>query len=162
MSFFPVPVRTQEPIHVVGARSTTRTVNINGVGDVGAGDYELIVTCPSGHRYRIIGVVWRNDWNADTDQYMKLSYITNQPVKNVVYTHYCAPYVAQGRYTGAGCIGGSESNVTFSEGAQPYSETTVRLPDIVLEDDWYFVLAAHNVGAASTYNLYVTYEDMVL
>lgn len=157
-----VPVATQEPVQTRAAYSTTRTVNINGPGDAGASDYSLRVTCPSGHRYRIVSVVWRNDWNADTDQYMSCGIWTNQPARNQVWRHYFAPFVAAARYTGAGIIGGADSTMTFSDGAQPYSETTIALPDMILEDDWYFEITANNVGAVSNYNMYVTYEDLVL
>jgi len=157
---FRFPVTTQDPVRTIGAYSTTRTVVVRGTG-TGA-DVAHRLTCPPGHRYRVTGITWRNAYNADTDQYMKAAYVTNQPINNILWQHYFAPYVAAALYTGAGCIGGAEATITFSDGAQAYSETVVSLPDIILEDAWYFELTAYNLEATSTYGLYITYEDLVL
>ena len=158
--FFPVPVKTQEPIQIRPSSGIVRTEYYNAPLTAVVTDYTYRLTVPSGKRFLILGIVYRCVMNADTDQYLQVAFVNDMPSYNIVYLTRCSPYTANGIYVGSLALGSSEGASTLTDGAITYYEQRIGLPGIVLQGNWSLDFIFNNFDTNSSANVYITYEEL--
>ena len=156
-----IPVVTQEPVNIRPPYSVMRTVAWRPVLTAVVTDYTWrAVEVPSTSRRRVLGVVWRLIPNADTDQYLEFTIVTDTPSDNIAWKTRCAPYQA-GYLFGSLGIGMSEGDSTVPDGATTIYEHRGSLPDIIMQGNWYFEVKGNNLDNQTAVTVYVTYEEVI-
>lgn len=159
MSNWRVPVATQQPVGTQRPKRVVRTVVRRGVG-AGA-DITNRFTVPPGQRWRIVNIVWRIGYVADRDQVMRITYLNGNPVDNVIFLQYAAPYDKNALEVGNAYHGAAGTLTEWAEGAQTYRYQGKGLPDFELDENMIVEVVIENMGAGDFYSIYVTYEEVV-
>ena len=153
-----VPVTTQQPLGTQRPKRVVRTVVRRGIGV--AGDVTLTFPVPGGQRWRIVNIVWRLAYNADHDQVMRITYLNGNPVDNIIFLQYAAPYDKNSLEVGNAYHGAAGTLTEWAEGAQTYRYQGKGIPDFELSEGMALEIVIENRAVNESYGIYMTYEEV--
>ena len=157
--FFPVPVRTQEPVQVSEERAPVALRVRRFTHNAGSTDFQDTLTVSPGYKWRIISITGTLYPGAVNNQRSRVVIRSDTPDNtsgNVVYdcwSMHCG--AALHRVLGLWVHGASRAPVTMGT----YQQYTEALPELWLPPNYRIDIFGTNVHALDVYQYYVAYEE---
>lgn len=162
-----IPVTTQEPQQTRELRGEMRMRAANAPNAGGSGT--LLLTVPLGHRWRIVAMQTRvqYDTGADTNQYVTYGMNAPQAVATGQRSYFSAwdcTYILPTTIYHLVAFAGADSNITDVISAVGVTERykTRPLPEIWLEPDSQVYWGWNNFGAGDDGTFYIVYEEIAV
>ena len=166
--FFPVPVKTQEPLTVRGHVTQIRGNRIAFTGAELTATNPMLHTwaVPMGSNWRVISIIVR--WyQAAADQQtlsVGLSQAPGVATSDIIYDSLRTAINANTAsiHQVIATIGGSNFNYAVANGVGNYNTTFLSLPDIWLGQGQEANLAFHDANVGDSAICYISYEEEVI
>jgi len=165
MSFFPVPVRTQEPVS-----TRERVVDIRGNhlyftgAQLSAANPMLFAwDVPMGCNWRVLSIIVRWAQNVAQQQTLALglSQRPGTPISDIIWDTLRTAINANqiSIHQVMATVDGGAFNYAVANGVGNYNTTWVPLPNVWIQEGQQVNLAFHNANVADDAHVYISYEE---